>query len=223
MSDAKTSSSKRTSDKNDGPKPVVIAHRPILKDPDAKVADSDAEPVSEAKMPSSSMNTLKPTGNVTGPEEEEKKDDDKDQANADKSDSQSAESIPVPELSSVGEDDQLAEKEDKRPDTSSDDDPLDSEASDEDKTKSKSAEEVDAAEAEKQAAHDTEIQKLVDEKKYFLPINTIEKRKTKRFVLLGIILSLILALAWVDIALDAGLIQLGGIKPVTHFSLTSVK
>ncbi len=78
------------------------------------------------------------------------------------------------------------------------------------------AAEQEAAEAA-QAEHDTAIQKLVDSKQYFLPINTVEKRKSKRFVALGIILSVVLALAWADIALDAGLIQINGVKPLTHF------
>jgi hypothetical protein len=36
-------------------------------------------------------------------------------------------------------------------------------------------------------------------------------------VALGVLLSLVLILAWADIALDAGIIQLGNVKPVTHF------
>lgn len=73
------------------------------------------------------------------------------------------------------------------------------------------------AEAEKQAKYDAQIQKLAESKQYFLPINAQEKRRTKRFVVLGVLLSVLLALAWVDVALDAGLIQLGSVKPVTHF------
>jgi len=73
-----------------------------------------------------------------------------------------------------------------------------------------------AAEAE-QAKHEEGIQKLIDGKQYFLPINAIEKRRTQRVVLLGIVLAVVLAVAWVDVALDAGLIQLGSVKPVTHF------
>jgi hypothetical protein len=36
-------------------------------------------------------------------------------------------------------------------------------------------------------------------------------------VALGVVLAIVLALAWADIALDAGLIQINGVKPVTHF------
>jgi outer membrane biosynthesis protein TonB len=84
------------------------------------------------------------------------------------------------------------------------------------KTKDQAAAEIED-EAAKQAEHDANIQKIVDSKKYFLPINSVEKRRSARFVALGIVLSLLLAVAWVDVALDAGLIHLGNVKPVTHF------
>jgi cell envelope opacity-associated protein A len=72
-------------------------------------------------------------------------------------------------------------------------------------------------EAAAQAEQDTKLQKIIDSKKYALPINAVEQRRSKRFVVLGIILAVILALAWGDIAADAGLIHVKGIKPVTHF------
>lgn len=72
-------------------------------------------------------------------------------------------------------------------------------------------------EAARQAEHDAAIQKLVDGKKYFLPINSVEKRRTKRVVVLGLLLSLVLALAWLDVALDSGIVKIDGLQPVTHF------
>lgn len=76
------------------------------------------------------------------------------------------------------------------------------------------------AEAEKIAKHEAEIDKLAESKQFFLPINSIEDRKTKRFILIGVVLSLVLAVVWIDIALDAGLIKLGGLKSLTHFFQT---
>lgn len=72
-------------------------------------------------------------------------------------------------------------------------------------------------EAAEQAKHDATIQQLIDSKQYVLPINTIEKRKNKQFVILGVAVAVILVLIWLDIALDAGIIRLGGLKPPTHF------
>ncbi|HZL07579.1 MAG TPA: hypothetical protein VFC50_00090 [Candidatus Dormibacteraeota bacterium] len=87
------------------------------------------------------------------------------------------------------------------------------EATPQSKEKAKQAEVETNQEAQRQAT----IDKLADSKKYYLPINAVEKRRSRRFVILGIILSLLLIVAWADIALDAGLIHVNGIKPVTHF------
>jgi hypothetical protein len=73
------------------------------------------------------------------------------------------------------------------------------------------------AEAVAKTKHDADIQQLIDSKRYVLPINTIENRKSKRFVVLGATLALVLIIIWLDIALDAGIIKLGGLKPLTHF------
>lgn len=98
--------------------------------------------------------------------------------------------------------------------------PVDEEQESEPDKKAPTADEVAAdekAEAKKQADHDAAIQKLVDTKKYELPINAVEKRRSKHFAIFGLILSVLLLLAWADIALDAGIVHVSGIKPVTHF------
>lgn len=64
------------------------------------------------------------------------------------------------------------------------------------------------------------IQKLIDDQIYFLPINTIEKRRAKRFMLVWIGAGLLLGAAWIDIALDAGLIHSTVVKPLTYFFST---
>ena len=76
---------------------------------------------------------------------------------------------------------------------------------------------AEEAAAQKEAVHQAELQKIVVSKEYFLPINAVEKRRTKRFSILGIILILLLAVAWADLSLDAGIISIHGIKPLTHF------
>ena len=84
-------------------------------------------------------------------------------------------------------------------------------------TNNQTTEDIDAKAAEEAAKHEAAVAELSESKKYYLPVNAVEKRRTKRVVLLGIVLSILLALAWVDVALDAGLIQMSGVKPVTHF------
>lgn len=75
------------------------------------------------------------------------------------------------------------------------------------------------AEAEQKAAHEAEVQKLVDSKDYYLDmkVTTAEKKHTKQFILIGVVLSVALLLIWFDIALDAGIIHAGGLKSLTHF------
>lgn len=85
------------------------------------------------------------------------------------------------------------------------------------KATSQSVTEADAEELAAKEKHDAEIQKLIDSRTYSLPIKTVEQRRSKRVVILGVLLSLVLIAAWINIALDAGLIEIGGVKPVTHF------
>ncbi len=77
-----------------------------------------------------------------------------------------------------------------------------------------------AIENEIAVKQDAELQDLVDSKKYFLPINTVQKRRTKRFVAIGFGITILLVFIWVDVALDAGLIHVGGLKALTHIFST---
>ncbi|HEX8182640.1 MAG TPA: hypothetical protein VF575_03490 [Candidatus Saccharimonadales bacterium] len=75
----------------------------------------------------------------------------------------------------------------------------------------------DAAKLEADARAQDEIDTLVEQKSYFLPINAVEKRRSKHVFIFGLILIILLALLWIDLALDAGFIMIDGIRPITHF------
>lgn len=198
------------SGKSDG---FILTHRPILKDPALKERSfAESIPNGDGGRNSSSEGkgggtgretTIKPLMDTDNSKDEPAQDD----KTAEKADDRESEK-PVDEKES----DQAVEatKETPKPEPEKTDGESKNPAD-------LTSEEIDNAEAEKQAKHDAEIEKLVNEKRYFLPINAVEKRRTKRFVILGIVLSLLLALAWVDVALDAGLIQIPGVKPFTHF------
>jgi hypothetical protein len=198
---------------SDTAKPI-ITHRPMMKDP--MVNESAADTISED---SPSEKIIVKTGKSTiqplaGPEPkteepapaekpsqepapaEQPKKETKPEP---KPEAQVPEPVPEPE-----------EPGDNNSDGSSDDKPG------EEKAKSAAEKSEQDAQAE-QAKHDEEIQKLVDSKQYVLPINAVEKRKSKHFVIFGVILAIFLAVAWADVALDAGLVDIGGVKPVTHF------
>jgi len=65
--------------------------------------------------------------------------------------------------------------------------------------------------------HQAEEQKLIDSQQYFLPINAVERRKTKRHLLVALLVIVVLAIVWGDVALDAGVLQIDGVKAPTNF------
>ena len=90
----------------------------------------------------------------------------------------------------------------------------------ENQAETKTEEEKNVIESEEQAKYDADLQELVVSKKYYLPINTVQKRRTKRFVAIGVGVTILLVVIWIDIALDAGLIKIGGLKALTHIFST---
>lgn len=86
-----------------------------------------------------------------------------------------------------------------------------------DQTSKGAQEKIDEIANRKAAERAAEIQKLAESHKYFLPINQVEKRRNKRAAWAGVVLVLLLAIVWADVALDAGLVTVPGITAPTHF------
>lgn len=76
---------------------------------------------------------------------------------------------------------------------------------------------VETTELEAGLAKRAKINDLVDKQTYFVPINGKEKKRNKKVAAIGAVVCLILAVAWLDIALDAGLIVNSYNLPHTHF------
>jgi hypothetical protein len=72
-------------------------------------------------------------------------------------------------------------------------------------------------EQEEKAARLAEQEKVIESKKYFLPINAAQHRRGTNMAILLLVLVLVLALVWLDIVLDAGILKLGNFQPLTHF------
>lgn len=222
-----------TSAPSDTSKPIITP-RPIIKDPMVVGAEGNEAPKDEPEKPS-----LKRAGEtridplVTKDDAEPKaKTETKDKDGSDTADgpdkadqadqvdqADHAEKIDI--KTDAAEADNDTEQPDAKVDVPEAGDSSDTKDKASDKPADKSdgkdaGNDADTKKEEAQAAQDAELQKLIDTKKYFLPINAVEHRRSARFVAIGVILALILAAAWVDVALDAGLIHLSGIKPVTH-------
>jgi type IV secretory pathway VirB10-like protein len=228
-------------------KSVIVSNRPIMKDPmvvveeateaDEKVTAKPSESVIAPLSDSSEdkIKSIKPDDD--SPEPKLKKEDDKktiavlaNEAAVKKEESDEPEEAeaggPKLEEQEPSESDEPAVPEpaesanETEPDKATEHTAADdskSEISTNEADTSKTVTEVDAEELAEKEKHDIAIQKLIDSKQYNLPINSVEKRRSKRVVIFGVLLSILLIAAWVDIALDANIIELNGINPVTHF------
>lgn len=61
------------------------------------------------------------------------------------------------------------------------------------------------------------LQQMIDEEEYFLPIETLEERRSRKVAIFGLILIVLLAAAWYNVALDAGLLPNSFDLPHTTF------
>lgn len=71
--------------------------------------------------------------------------------------------------------------------------------------------------AKRAAERQAQLDKIAEARTYYLPINQVVRRRSRHVAIAGAVLIVLLGIAWVDIALDAGLISMPGVKPVTHF------
>ncbi len=187
-----------------GARPVIVTNRVVVQDPmvkqdAAKDGDTGTAPVSHEKT------VIKPLEPELSAARKEGLLDipfDIDEE-ADKADTAANDGSATPQA------DAELPAEENAPDEESEA-PADNDAAVIGRGKPPAQEETDAKTLEE---HD----RLVDEKTYFLPINAAEHRRSKIVGITGVIVILLLALAWVNIALDAGLIEIPGVHSVTHF------
>jgi hypothetical protein len=200
----------------------IITHRPMMRDP-MVVEEGEKQTEDEAGLtpgklagetkitPLSEQKDDEPDAAATDAAGTDDKDDAKTADKADKADSGEKPAEPkADDTDKPGAADASDAQETAKDDDAEAGDKPGAEAS---QGKDKTA---DDAKAAAQAEEDAKTSKLIESKKYFLPINAVEHRRSTQIAVMGVILALILAVAWVDVALDAGLIHLGGIKPVTH-------
>lgn len=66
-----------------------------------------------------------------------------------------------------------------------------------------------------------QIDKMIESEQYFLPINAVQERRSRQIAIIGVLFIILLALAWYNIALDAGLLP--NTYNLPHTSLFTVK
>ena len=84
---------------------------------------------------------------------------------------------------------------------------------------------LEAAEAQAEdddAKRKEELAALVTNQIYFLPVDGVELKRARYFTVLGVLLIIGLAVAWADIALDAGLVSVKGVPHTTFFQQAKI-
>lgn len=227
-------------------RPVIIANRPIIKDPmvtlgesgEAKETDSPAaikvviKPISEtANQTKDSSKTAPKTKDLTIAEIAEE---------AGKAEKKSDSEV---EAASKTTDDKPATRADDEINLSGTTAETESEYNPEEATGASETESVQdsddssnlpgesevalpdgAAESSKEVAaleatakKKEELDKLVESREFFLPINTAEHRRSKLVGIFGFVLIILLGLLLLNMLLDIGYVQLQGVQPVTNF------
>ena len=72
-------------------------------------------------------------------------------------------------------------------------------------------------EADALAQRRVALDALIVSQKYYLPVDTVERKKARRVILAGAVVIILLGVTWADVSLDAGIVHLGGLKAPTHF------
>jgi hypothetical protein len=223
-------------------RPVLISNRPMLQDPMVSSQQAPADkpsiaakvtikPIAEAKAeskveiaePSESEKTSPSMKDKTIAELAAEKSTDKPEVDASTHAAENKESDAASEddaeathsvEDSKAEPEEEATKQTSEPETSTDDagKPVDDALLVEE---SKDAKETAALEAD--AKKQEEITALAESREYFLPINALERRRSKIVLLLGVVLIVALGLLLLDLLLDVGFVRINGLRPLTHF------
>lgn len=207
-------------------KPILITNRPVLKDP-MMVSENDPKP-DDAPKPLHTTSHLKiePVHHEDSSEKLNVKTTDEPKPEptlaeeAATSTSESAQADPPPATEAATEPSELAKPESEsepEADAVAADDNQATDPTNQTKTRDGTKEAEADIIAQKELERAAELQKLADSHKYYLPINQVEKRRNRRAVWLGVFIIVLLGLAWADVALDAGLVTIPGVKAPTHF------
>lgn len=71
-------------------------------------------------------------------------------------------------------------------------------------------------EDEAKAAKVAEQEKIIASRKFYLPTSTTKQRRGFWVAVLLVVIVLLLAAVWLDVALDAGIVHISGLHPLTH-------
>lgn len=196
-------------------RPLIVGHRTLMQDPMVKDSDDidtpptapeldeDDKPSGGASKTTLSSKIIKPSPIKVEPGEEKEPDAKVEVKTDDKPPPEEPDTEPATE-------DAEPAKEEPKPaeaSTSSDAAAVNTVAGQVAKNRQ------DQKEQETEAAKAAELEKLIDDRKYYVPIGEKKRKRSIRHILLGAVLILVLGLLLVDILMDAGVIHINNIQP----------
>ncbi len=188
-------------------RPVIVTHRPMVQDPMVKDKDESKEPEDETKK------TMSYGNKVIAPLSEESNTEDSKTA-VDETKTEVKETEDKPE-ETTKEEKPATSPEDIETKPSSDQTGEEEAVVDAtaEQVKTNKKPELSAEEKKRQEA----IQKLVNEKKYVLPIGQFTKRRNNRRAVLILVLVAVVAFMAADLLIDANIIQTSINPPISIF------
>jgi hypothetical protein len=178
-------------------KHVIITNKPEQADPMVNSEDGAQEVASEGKsatLPTKSRVKIEPINDDVKPEEDD---------------------ATKPTEEAPPEDEAVDNNQPESKEESTVTDSIDDEDDDTSKDSKPNAADEDLA-TKRAMERQAQLDKIAEAGTYHLPINQVVRRRSRHVAIAGAVLILLLAVAWVDIALDAKLITIPGVKPITH-------
>lgn len=212
---------------------IIVSHGSIVKD--NTIVEDGEEETTNNNQPFSSLSgnkklTIQPLSDFKLDPEPKVEEKPSVEASDTLSTEVSVDDKPIGEAEEIGEDKTEEASDDNKVEVKTDSDHTDevdqnqttkSMTSTETEDSDKSADDeksIQEKEAEKaKAEHEQVLDELVENKSYFLPINSVKIKRNQRIVLLGLGICIILIIVWLDIALDTGIINNTYNLPHTHF------
>ncbi len=215
-------------------RPIIVTNRPIIKDPMAPseaVRPVQAAPSSNPEVASHVGKAIAPTVPPAAVVQEDKAEEGMFQPQPAASDD-----VPAVALAAVASKEDghassvqaTAEKEVAAPsaqvntsvpapaDSIADDDKKDSSIDRPQPGDVAAAEKASASEKAAAAERDEE-EKIIVSEQYYLPIADGGRRRGLQRAMLTLLFVIILGLVWLDVAMDAGILHIHGLQPLTHF------
>lgn len=206
-------------------RPVIVSNRPIMQDPMVAPSAPSAPDLPNSSSATSVKVNIKPLSepveDSNAPEAEAAKNEaaKPDEPTEPSESVETVETSAEPVANEKAEESKAADQVEPAPEetkpaekTAVPDDAPSPDTAGLDQTKDEKA----AAELEAAAKQEEEIHKLVESKEYFLPINSVEKRRSKITGTVGFVVIVLLALLLINIMLDVGTLTIPGVKPLTN-------